>query len=61
MKKDGKPDTLAVIDNYKFCDKHTYTRTWQLYDLPAQRAESVKIPKFGKCSQIPSLDQISFP
>ena len=23
MKKDEKPDTLAVIDNYNFCDKHT--------------------------------------
>ena len=38
MKKDKKPDTLADIDNYNFCDRHTdiHTdrRTWQLYDRP---------------------------
>ena len=36
MKKDGKPNTLAVIDNNNFYDTHTLThkRTWQLYDLP---------------------------
>ena len=29
-----KTDTLAVLDNYNFCNKHTYTRTWRLYDRP---------------------------
>ena len=24
MKKDKKPDTLAVSDKYNFCDKHTH-------------------------------------
>ena len=23
MKKDEKPDTLAIIHNHNFCDKHT--------------------------------------
>ena len=27
MQKDKKPDTLAVIDNYNFCETHTYTQT----------------------------------
>ena len=24
IKKDKEPDTLAVIDNYNFCDTHTH-------------------------------------
>ena len=31
VKKDQKPDTLAIIDSYNFCD----TWTWQLYDRPS--------------------------
>ena len=31
MKKDKKPDTLAVINNY---DNHTHIQTWRLYDRP---------------------------
>ena len=27
MKKDKKSDTLAVIDNYNFCDTHTDRQT----------------------------------
>ena len=42
MYKDEKPDTLAVIDNYNFCDKHIYTRTWQLYDRPGPEGQSVE-------------------
>ena len=45
MKKDNKPDTLAVLDNYNFCDRHTNTHTDEHGDSmtdPAQRAESVK-------------------
>ena len=34
MKKDKKPDTLAVIDNHKFYDRHTDRRTWRLYVRP---------------------------
>ena len=29
-------DPLAIIDNYNFCDMHTYKRTWRLYDQPNQ-------------------------
>ena len=46
MKKDEKPDTSAVIDNYNFCDRNTDTQTDGHGDSmtnPAQRAESVKI------------------
>ena len=36
MKKDKKPDTLAVINNYNYNDRHkhihTDRRTWRLYD-----------------------------
>ena len=34
MKKDVKPDTFAVINNYNFYDRHTDRRTWRLYDRP---------------------------
>ena len=34
-KERQKPDTFAVINNYNFYDRHTYIRTWQLYDQPA--------------------------
>ena len=34
MKNDTKPDTLAVINNYNFNDRHTHIRTWRLYDRP---------------------------
>ena len=34
MKKDEKPDTLAVIDDYNFHDRHTCIQTWRLYDRP---------------------------
>ena len=40
------PDTLAVIDNYKFCDTHTGIHTDEHGDSmanPAQRADSVKL------------------
>ena len=33
-KKEKNPDTLAVINNYNFCDTHTDKRTWRLYDRP---------------------------
>ena len=39
MKKDDKPDTLAVIDNYNFYDRHTYIRTWQLFDRPGPEGQ----------------------
>ena len=45
MKKDKKPDTLAVIDNYNFYDRHTHIHTYGHGDSmtdPAQRPESVK-------------------
>ena len=42
MKKDKKSDTLAVIDNYNFYDRHTYGHGNSMTD-PAQRDESVKI------------------
>ena len=42
MKKDGKPDTMAVINNYNFCLKHTDGHGPSMTD-PAQRADSVKI------------------
>ena len=29
-----KPDTLAVIDNHNFFDRHTYIRIRRLYDRP---------------------------
>ena len=35
MKKDQNSDGLAVINNYNFCDRHTDTRTWRLYDRPS--------------------------
>ena len=41
-KERQKPDFLAVIDNYNFCDKHTYGHGDSMTD-PAQRAESLKI------------------
>ena len=40
-KKKKKLDTLAVIDNYNFCDKHTHRHGNSMTD-PAQRAKSVK-------------------
>ena len=39
MKKEDKPDTLAVIDIYNFYDTHTYTWTWQLYDRPGPEGQ----------------------
>ena len=45
-KKEKKTDTLAVSDNYIFCDRHTNTHTDRHGDSmtdPAQKAESVKI------------------
>ena len=42
MKKDKKPDTLAVIDNYIQTDRQTDRHGDSMTD-PAQRAESVKI------------------
>ena len=42
MKKDEKPDTLAVIGNYNFCDIKTDGPGDSMTD-PAQRAKSVKI------------------
>ena len=45
MKKDKKPDTLAVIDNFNFCDIQTDRQTDGHGDSmtdPVQRAESVK-------------------
>ena len=46
MTKDQKSDTLAVIDNYSFCDIQTDRQTDGHGDSmtdPAKRAESVKI------------------
>ena len=46
MKKDKKPDTLAVIDNDNCCDIQTDRQTDGHGDSmtdPAQRAEWVKI------------------
>ena len=44
MKKDEKPDTLAVINNYKRqTDGHDDSMT-----DPAQRAESVKVMKYKR-------------
>ena len=34
MKKDKKLDNLAIINNYNFYERHTYIRTWRLYDQP---------------------------
>ena len=34
MKKDDKPDTLAVIEHYNFYDRHTDRRAWRIYDRP---------------------------
>ena len=49
MKKDNnkKLDTFAVIDNYNFCDKHTYIKTWRLYDRNPNRTVKpvMKLPK----------------
>ena len=42
MKKDKNADHLAIIDNYKFCDKHTDKHGNSMTD-PAQRAESMKM------------------
>ena len=45
MKKDERPDTLAIIDNYNFYDRQTYIHKYGHGDSmtdPAQRAESVK-------------------
>ena len=44
MKKDEKPDTLAVIDNYRqtYTHIHTYGHGDSMTN-PAQRTESVKI------------------
>ena len=44
MKKDKKPDTLAVIDNDNFCNIQTDGHGDSMTDR-AQRAESVKILK----------------
>ena len=46
MKKDEKPDTLAVIDNYNFYNRQTHKQTDGHGDsmtVPAQRPKSVKI------------------
>ena len=40
MKKDEKPETLAIMDNYNFCDISTDGHGDSMTD-PAQRAESV--------------------
>ena len=51
MKKDKELDTLAIIDNYNFCDTHTYIHTQcvlhthgygDYMTVLAQRAKSVK-------------------
>ena len=45
MKKEEKPDTFAVIDDYNFYDRPTHIHTYGHGDYmtdPAQRAESVK-------------------
>ena len=34
MKKDKKPETFAVIENYNFHDRHTDTQTDRLYFRP---------------------------
>ena len=39
MKKDEKPDSSAVIDNYNFYDRQTYIQTWQLYDRPGPEGQ----------------------
>ena len=41
MKKEEKPDTLAVINNYNFCDRQTDGHGDSMTNL-AQRAQSVK-------------------
>ena len=41
MKKDKKPDTFTVIDNYNFCDIQTDGHGNSMTD-PAQWAKSVK-------------------
>ena len=55
MKKEENPDTLAVIDNYNFCDIQTDRRTDGHGDSmtnPAQKAESVKINEKNNTNQI---------
>ena len=43
MKKDQNSDHLAIIDDYNFCDTHTYThtdrQTWRLYDRPGPEGQ----------------------
>ena len=39
MKKDEKPDTLAIIDHSTFFDKHTDRRTCRPYDRPGPEGQ----------------------
>ena len=55
MKKYKKPDTLAVINNYNFCDIHTDRRTWLLYDQPGQEG------RVGEKSFVSTHPQITRP
>ena len=48
IKKDEKPDSLAVIGNYNFCDIQTDIHGNFMTDL-AQRAELMKIYSFENC------------
>ena len=63
MKKDEKPDTLAVINNYNFCDNHTHIhtdrQTWQLYDRPGPEGQVGENPNIG-ISVLNSLPPHSF-
>ena len=47
MKKYETSDSLAVIDNYIFCDRHTDRWTLQVLDGLGLRAKSVKMDGVG--------------
>ena len=58
MKKDKKPDTLAVIDDYNCYDRHPHIHTYghgnSMTD-PPQRAELVKKGYVSKCFHYATL------
>ena len=59
MKKDKKPNTSAVIDNYNFYDRQTDRLTYGHGDSmtdPAQRAKSVKTSKTEIVTKLKNLN-----
>ena len=48
-KRDRKHDTLVVIDDYNFYDRHTERQKWRLYDRPGPEGvvgENRKVSKY---------------